>query len=132
MTDLRYLPDSELLVLAVLTDCPAGATTPADLATKVPRRAVYKLGGTAAHPMFLDKPQIHVVSYAATRQAAANLAETARVKLFDAWRAQTTTAAGTIHRVVEVTGPFEVRTGTEPDGVFRFDATYQVWTRAPR
>jgi hypothetical protein len=102
------------------------------LGSKVPFRAVYKLGGTAAHPMFLDKPQIHVASYAGTRQAAANLAETARVKLWQAWRTQFTTELGSINAVHEVTSPFEVRTGTEPDGVYRFDATYQVLTRAPR
>jgi hypothetical protein len=129
VTDLRLLPDAELLVLAVLTDCDAGTRTPADLASKVPFRAVYKLGGTAAHPMFLDKPQIHVVSYAGTRQAAANLAETARAALWQAWRTQFRTNLGAIHKVVEVTSPFEVRTGTEPDAVFRFDATYQVFTR---
>lgn len=118
--------------MAVLDDCAASPRPPADLATKLPRRAVYKIGGTSAHPRFLDRPQVHVVSYAATREAAVALAETARVKLFDAWRAQATTTAGTIHKVVEVTGPFEVRTGTEPDGVFRVDQTVQVWTRAPR
>lgn len=129
MTDLRLLPDAELLVLAVLTDCDAATRTPPDLASKVPFRAVYKIGGNAAHPMFLDKPQIHVASYAATRIAAKNLAESARVRLCQAWRAQFRTDLGGIHKVVEVTGPFEVRTGTEPDGVFRFDATYQVFTR---
>lgn len=132
MTDLRLLPDAELLVLAVLTDCDAATRTPADLASKVPFRAVYKIGGKAVHPMFLDKPQIHVASYAATRIAAKNLAETARVKLWQAWRDQFHTSLGHISAVHEVTSPFEVRTGTEPDGVYRFDATYQVLTRALR
>lgn len=132
MTDQRYLPDEELLVMAVLSDVPASTRVPDSLATKMPRRVVFKLGGTAAHPKFLDKPQVRISSYAGSYDAAKALAETARVRLFDAWRAQNTTTAGTIHKVVEVTSPFEVRTGTEPDGVFRFDQTVQVWTRAPR
>jgi len=129
MTDLRLLPDAELLTLAVLTDCPASARVPDTLASKVPWRVVFKLGGTSAHPQFLDKPHVQVSSYAGTRAGAANLAETARVKLFQAWRTQFRTDLGGIHKVVEVITPFEVRTGTEPDGVFRFDATYEVQTR---
>lgn len=125
----RLLPDAELLVKAVLTDCPASSRTPVNVAAKVPHRVVYKLGGVAVHPQFLDKPHIQVVSYAGTRAAARDLAESARVALFQAWRTQARTSLGGIHKVKEVISPFEVRTGTEPDGVYRFDATYEVWTR---
>lgn len=129
MTDLRLLPDEELLVGDVLDDVPWSVRTPSDLATHMPCRAIYKIGGTAAHPQFLDKPTVHVVSYAGSYDAAKALAETARVKLWNAWRSQTRFDHGVIHRVVESLSPFEPRTGTEPDGVFRFDATYQVFTR---
>lgn len=129
MTDLRLLPDEELLVMAVLTDCPISTRVPPGLAGKVPWRTVHKLGGTAAHPQFLDKPLVQVSSYAGSYDAAKALAETARVKLWQAWRTQFRTDLGGVHKVVETVSPFEVRTGTEPDGVVRFDATYQVFTR---
>lgn len=129
MTALRLLPDAEGLVQAVLDDVPSSNMTPAKLATRLPCRVVYKIGGTASHPRFLDKPQIHVTSYANTREGAADLAETARVALFLAWRNQDVYSLGVVHRVTEALSPTEVRTGTEPDGVFRFDATYMVWTR---
>jgi hypothetical protein len=130
MTDLRFLPDVELLVLAVLTDVQGSTSTPDSLGSLVPWRVVYKLGGVAVDPRFLDKPHVKVVSYGSTRQLAKALAETARVKLFNAGQSQfRATNLGHISRVTEVFSPFEVRTGTEPDGVFRFDGTYQVSTR---
>lgn len=129
MTDLRDLPDEELLVGDVLNDVPWSPITPPNLASKMPCRVIYKLGGTAVHPQFMDKPTIHIVSYAGTYDAAKALAETARVRLWNARRAQTRFEHGVIHRVVESLSPFHPRTGTEPDGVFRFDQTHQVWTR---
>lgn len=125
----RYLPDEELLVKDVLSDVAASPTPPADLATKLPRRAIFKLGGIAIHPRFMDRPLIQVSSYASTRDAAKSLAEDGRSALHEAQRTQHRYTHGVIHRVVEVASPFAVRTGTEPDGVFRFDATYQVFTR---
>lgn len=131
MTDLRFLPDVEVLVMAVLADVECSTGTPDSLASQVPWRVVYKLGGGSKDPRFLDLPHVQVVSYGSTRPAAKALAETARVKLFNAWHSvpQFHTDLGHISRVTEVISPFEVRTGTEPDGVFRFDATYQVSTR---
>lgn len=129
MTDLRLLPDAEALVGDCLTDADWSDAVPANLVSKLPRYVIYKTAGTAVHPKFLDKPLIQVAAYAATKDAARELAENARVRLFEAWRAQTRYDAGVIHKVVEVLSPISVRTGTEPDGVFRFDATYQVFTR---
>ena len=125
----RYLPDVELLVAAVLNDVASSTTPPANLATKLPRRVIYKIAGTATHPKFLDAPHVQVTSYAASRQAAIDLAETARAMLFDAWRSQKRVVSkGGIHKVIEITSPFENRQGSV-DGAFRVDATYQVFTR---
>lgn len=125
----RHLPDVEALLIGLLADIPARTQTPADVASHVPMRAVYKLGGVALHGRFLDRPQVQISTYAATREQASDYAEAARDALFDAWRNQTRTDVGGIHKVVEVVSPFEVRTANQPDGVHRFDATYQVWTR---
>ena len=127
----RRLPDIEALLLTdVLTDVTnRGTRIPADVATRLPFRAVYKLGGTVFHPKFMDRPQVQIVTLAATRAAASDAAEAAREALFDAVDAQTRFPGGVIHKVVEVASPFEVRTGTEPDGVFRFDQTHQIFTR---
>lgn len=127
----RRLPDVEALLLAdVLTDVTnKGTRIPADVATQLPYRAVYKLSGTVVRPRFLDRPQVQIVTFAATREQASDLAEAAREALHDAVDAQTRFAGGVIHRVDEVVSPFEVRTGTEPDGVFRFDQTHQIYTR---
>lgn len=124
----RYLPDEENLVRDVLGGT-SSTQVPANLATKLPRHVVYKLSGVAVHQKFMDKPIVQVSSYAATRDDAKTLAEDARSALFLAWQSQHRYTNGVIHRVVEVASPFEVRTGTEPDGVSRFDATYQVFTR---
>ena len=125
----RYLPDEGLLVAEVLNDVDSSSRVPVDLATKLPRRVIFKLSGTAVHPKFLDRPLVQISSYATSYAAAKALAEDARVALYDAWRSQTRYAHGVVHRVTEVASPFEVRTGTEPDGVFRFDQTHQIWTR---
>ena len=126
----RQLPDVEVLVPLVITDGVTHATRiPADVADHLPFRAIYKLSGTAFHPKFMDRPQVQIVTLAATREAASDYAEAAREALHNAVDAQTRTAAGVIHKVVEVVSPFEVRTGTEPDGVFRFDQTHQIYTR---
>lgn len=125
----RRLADVEALLIGFLSDVDAGTSVPANLLDVLPFRAIYKLGGTAPHPKFLDRAQVQVSTYAATRESASDLAEVAREALFNAWRSQARTADGGIHKVVEVVSPFEIRTNTEPDGVFRFDATYQVWTR---
>lgn len=124
----RYLPDEENLVRDVLGGT-SSTQVPANLATKVPRHVVYKLSGVAVHQKFMDKPIVQVSSYAATRDAAKALAEDARTALFTAWQTQHRYTNGVVHRIVEIASPFEVRTGTEPDGVSRFDATYQVFTR---
>ena len=125
----RHLPDEENLVRDVLTGTTSSTSVPADLASKLPRYVVYKISGTAVHPKLFDKPVVQVSSYAATRDAAKSLAEDARSALFAAWQSQHRYTHGVVHRAVEVFSPVEVRTGTEPDGVFRFDATYQVFTR---
>jgi hypothetical protein len=125
----RLLPDVEAMLHDFLNDVPASTKMPEDIATALPHRLIYKLGGVALHPQFLDRPQVQIASLAATRAGASDLAETAREALFWAWRQQTRMTEGGFHKVVEVVSPFEVRTGTEPDGVYRFDQTVQVWTR---
>lgn len=127
----RRLPDVEALLLAdVLTTVTnRGTSIPPDVASSLPFQAVYKLGGTAALPGFMDRPQVQIVTLAATREQASDFAEAAREALEAAATAQTRFALGVIHKIVEVVSPFEVRTGTEPDGVFRFDQTHQIMTR---
>lgn len=128
----RALPDVEVLVPLVLTDHASvdhGSRIPPDVATQLPYRAIYKIGGTSVHPRLMDRPQVQIACLAATREAASDLAESARVDLHAAVEAQTRTTAGVVHKVVEIISPFEVRTSGQPDGVFRFDATYQIYTR---
>lgn len=125
----RLLPDVEAMLHDFLDDVSASTRMPDDIAETLPHRLIFKLGGVAVHPQFLDRPQVQIVSLAASREAASDLAEVAREALFWAWRRQSRTTLGGFHRVVEVVSPFEVRTGTEPDGVHRFDQTVQVWTR---
>lgn len=125
----RYLPDEENLVRDVLAPAESSTKVPGDLVTKVPRYVVRKISGVSVHPKFMDKPIVQVSAYEATRDAAKELAENGRIALFDAWQSQERFAHGVVHRVVEVASPFEVRTATEPDGVSRFDATYQIFTR---
>ena len=108
-------------------DAANGPTPPKMLASKVPFRSIYKIAGTAVG-RFMDAPHVQVTSWHSTRDGARDLAETARVMLLNAWLEQYRTTAGGIHRVNEVLSPFENRDGTV-DGVFRFDATYQVFTR---
>lgn len=128
MTDLRLLPDVEALLAELLNDCPSGPTPPKMLASKVPFRSIYRISGSAVNGQFLDAPHVQVTSWAGSYAGAKALAETARVKLFQAWRSQYRNDVGGIHRVTEILAPFQNRTGSV-DGVYRFDATYQVFTR---
>lgn len=127
MTSLRILPDVEALVGGLLDDCPNAPTPPKMLASRVPFRTIYKIAG-AAIGRFMDAPHVQVVSWHNTRAGARDLAETGRVRLLNAWLEQYRSELGGIHRVNEVMSPFENRSGTV-DGVFRFDATYEVLTR---
>lgn len=129
MTDLRILPDVELIVGDVLSDVPWSSKTPGDLAAEVPCRVIHKIGGKWSHPRFLDGPHVVVDSYGATEDVAVALGETARVALINAWLGQGRVTHGVLHRLVEVISPFVVRTGTNPDGVAHVSSTYQVFTR---
>jgi hypothetical protein len=126
VTDLRLLPDVELLVGDILTDVDWSTKTPADLASEVPCRTVRKISGAWIHPKFIDRPVVVIDSYGPDEDTATALGETARVLLVDAWLAQTRTSHGVIHRLVEMVSPFTVRTGTEPDGVAHVSSTYRI------
>lgn len=129
MTDLRLLPDVELIVGDVLTDVPWFSKVPTPLAENVPCRTIHKIAGSWSHPLFLDKPTVVIDSYGATEDLAVALGESARVLLIRKWLAQGRTAHGVLHRLNELTAPFVVRTGTTPDGVAHVSSTYQILTR---
>lgn len=122
-------PDVEALTAAFLTDVESGTTMPKMVAAKVPYRVIKRVGGAAVDPRFLDGPLVHVISLAATRDAAKALSVQGGRSLFAAWKAQTVAGSGGhIHSLTEQTGPTEYL-GQTPDGVYRFDATYRIDVR---
>lgn len=133
----RLLPYADDLlcgiVRATVPDTEVGTLVPADLAAN-PRRFVYlhRVGGAALDLEFLDVATVDVQTFAATRRGAADLADDVRAALYLAWRGQLVTAEGHLAAFREITGPSELRTGNQPDSLYRFQATYAASIRPPR
>ena len=128
---LRHLPDVDDLVLAILEsgDVTCGANLPPDLVDRLPYVSARRFGGSAVHPQFLDRATITVDAYAATRRAAADLAETCRVLLYAAWRSQTTHGGASVAHYSEVTAPAELRTDGQLERLHRYQAAYSLHIR---
>jgi len=135
-TPLRHLADVDDVVRAVLQagGVTVGANIPADLATRIgPADSHYvsarRFGGAAVHARLLDRAAVSVDAWANTRRGAADVAETCRVLLFTAWRAQTVHAGASISSYSETSAPAELRTGGQPPDEWRFNAAYSLHVR---
>lgn len=128
------LPDSDALVLAVLraaiSDQEFGTQIPADLLASLPFATASRIGGAAVDPRFLDSATFDVQTWAGTRKAAFDLAAACRAALLDAWlNATVYEDLGHISSFREITGPAEIRTPDQADGLWRFQATYTLTLR---
>lgn len=133
----RLLPYADALLIALvraaIPDAEAGTLVPADLPNNPrPFVLVHRVGGAAIDPQFLDQATVDVQAFADTRTGAADLAETVRVALFEAYRTQQVNQHGHIAYYRETSGPSEVRTADQPDQLYRFQATYSLALRPPR
>jgi hypothetical protein len=130
------LPYADGLVVAILRaalTAEVGTLVPHDLyGSPRPFVLARRVGGAAILPGHLDGATVDVQAYAATRRAAAELAELARTALYVAWRDQTVFPDGHVAGYGEISGPAELRTNGQPDGLYRFQATYSLALRPPR
>lgn len=133
-TPVRLTPDAEALVIAILKagSVPKVSTeAPANLYTVLPYVVAYRFGGSSDHLRLRDRATFQVQAWGASRELAADLAETCRVLLFQAALKQQTVVgvAGYVNRFTEVSAPAEIRTADQPDRTWRFDATYSLRIR---
>lgn len=128
------LPDADALVLAclrgALADQEFGTQIPADLLDSLPYVTVSRFGGASIDPRFLDSATIDLQTWAGDRGAAFDLATACRNALRDAWlNATVYTDLGHIAHFREITGPSELRTADQADGLWRTQATYSLALR---
>lgn len=134
---MRLLPYVDGLVLAILRAAlPSAVTVESELSDPL-RRTPYVfvdvVGGDEVDPRFLGVPRIDVEVFATgSKRAAADLAEHARVALFEAWENQTVTEHGHLASFRTVTYPRAIRTAGQPAEVYRVTATYELGVRPPR
>lgn len=128
------LPDSDKLALAVLTAAmPSqefGTQIPKDLLDSLPYATVARFGGASVDPRFLDSATVDMQTWGATRKDAFDLAHACRNAFRDAWLNGTVyDGIGHISHFREITGPSELRTADQADGLWRTQATYSLGMR---
>lgn len=133
----RLLPDADQLVLDVIRSGVSADnvanTIPADLAERLPFITARRITGPPAHPRFAGNPTVDVQVWADDRKTSADLAESVRVAIYEAWRTQATYPSGWISHQVCTSEPAEIRpTGgaaAAPQELYRFQATYRLVIR---
>jgi hypothetical protein len=132
VTYQRLLPDAALLGKAILeqSGAPCSPDVPANLLKYCPRFTFYRTGSGAVSSL-LDRATCQCIAWGTSYVQARDLAETGRTLFWQAWQStpQFMTADGWACRIDEVSAPTETRTEGQPDGVWRFDATYTLWVR---
>lgn len=131
---VRVLPDVDrMLALHLNVVLPGGVTVsnhvPADVLTQMPYVRVARFGGGDVHPQFGTTASVDVDCWESTRQKAADLAETVRVALVDAWRMQTPLTGGSIARLTVTASPSELRTAGQLASVFRYTTSFSLIVR---
>lgn len=127
----RLLPDAALLVLEVLRAAHIDAVDemPRAGAMRYPLTYARRIPGSGPiHPQFLDSATVSVLTFARTRSAALNLAASASVALYDAWRNQTIYPAGSIASFEDMSGqtPLPGAPDSTPDPEVVVQATYRL------
>lgn len=132
----RLLPDAERLALALLRPIfPAasfGTAIPDDLANRLPYVVIRRVGGAAIDGRFLDQAVMSVDVWHSGKSAASELADDVRAALLEAWEQQIVTEFGHLAYFREEAAPSELRTGEQPDTLYRYLASYALAIRPPR
>lgn len=128
----RFAPVEDLL-LAILRPTLSGVTVGTLIPTPMPypfllaRRA----GGGSLDERFLDNPLIDMQGWATSDKAAGDLMADARFALVTAWRSQTVVpGVGSIARFRDSAGPLLLPGDEVPNGIYRYQATYELAIRA--
>ncbi|MFF4607930.1 hypothetical protein ACFY12_34985 [Streptomyces sp. NPDC001339] len=120
------------LLVGILRPAFAGATVGTLLPEPMPLPFVLArpVGGAAVDMRFLARAVVDVQTWAESDRTAENLAVAARTALVVAWRAQTVVpAVGSIGFLAERKAPVLLPDARTPDGVYRYQATYELTVR---
>ncbi|WP_066929061.1 hypothetical protein [Streptomyces sp. NBRC 110611] len=126
------LPSAADLLVGILRPALAGATVGTLLPEPMPLPFVLArpVGGAAVDMRFLARAVVDVQTWAESDRAAEDLAAASRTALVMAWRAQTVVpAVGSIGFLTERTAPVLLPEERTPDGVYRYQATYELAVR---
>lgn len=123
-------PDLVTLALAVLRSAVAAEVYSQQLSAREsspPYIVIRALpGGREVDPRFPSASgPVQIDAYAAARDAAQDLAVSARDALVQAWQQHTTTPEGSLTNVTTISPP-AASTGIVPDGLHRSTATYSL------
>ncbi|PZG20599.1 hypothetical protein [Nonomuraea aridisoli] len=104
--------------------------------TLIPARMTYpfvlarRAGGASIDPRFLDQALVDVQVWARTDSDAEDISEAARVLLVQAWRSQTVVpSVGSISRFRDQAAPDLLPGDEVPNGIYRYQATYELAVR---
>lgn len=87
-------------------------------------------GGSDVHPEFAQRPTLEVVTFAeGSKRDGAELADQARLALWNAYKHQSMHAGASLGLFRTVSQPFEQRLENQPSTVYRFVGTYEVAVR---
>ncbi len=129
------LPSVADLLLGVLRPALASATVGTLLPTPMPLPFVLArpVGGSAVDLRFLAHAVVDVQTWAETDRDAESLAAAARAALVAAWRTQAVVPGiGSIGWLDERAAPALLPDPLAPDGVYRYQATYELTARPAR
>jgi hypothetical protein len=126
------LPSAADLLVGVLRPALAAATVGTLIPDPMPLPFVLArpIGGAAVDMRFLARAVVDVQTWAETDRDAETLAAAARAALVTAWRTQAVIpGAGSIGWLGERAAPSLLPDENAPDGVYRYQATYELTMR---
>lgn len=126
------LPSVADLLLGVLRPALGGATVGTLLPDPMPLPFVLArpVGGAAVDLRFLGRAVVDVQTWAETDRGAEDFAAAARAALVAAWRSQVVVpGVGSIGWLAERAAPALLPDERTPDGVYRYQATYELTAR---
>jgi hypothetical protein len=119
----------EVLREALGSTASVGTVQPSDVLLRLPYVVAASFGGDATDIRFALRPDVQIDCYAATRPAAASLAETCRIALVAGWLNATPYTAGRLGRVWVTSAPAELELPDGPAGLVRWHTLYRLVVR---
>lgn len=132
MTDIFV---NKLLLQIVRPEFESEATVTSKMMTNVleflPLVWVRATSGSEIHPEFADYASVQVDTYGPDEAVAFEFARRTRRALYDAWSSQTVYDEGHVSSFRTLSTPYDFPDSSQPSGLSRYSAEYQLGLRPP-